>query len=109
MRYRRSNYNKYKDRPDKVEDITFLDFCNGTVTEYGYYCIVATRTREPSQWFAYRLGAVYIDVSFLPLSSAPHLDIRVHRHSNCTGLHACYAMLVPRLSRRDIYRGRVYR
>ena len=74
--------------------------CNGTVTEYGYYCIAWTR--EPSQGFAYRLGTVYIDVSFPLPSSAPHLDIRVHRHSNCTGLHACYAMLVLRLSRRDI-------
>ena len=45
---------------------------------------------------------MYIDVSFPLASPAPQLDIRVHRHSNCTGLHACYAMLVPRLSRRDI-------
>jgi hypothetical protein len=35
------------------------------VIEYGYYC------REPSQGLAYRLGAVYIDVSFLPPPSTP--------------------------------------
>ena len=29
---------------------------------------------------------MYIDVSFLPPPSAPQLDIRVHRQSNCTGL-----------------------
>ena len=34
---------------------------------------------------------IYIDVSFLPPpSSAPQLDIQVHRQSNCTGLRSLH-------------------
>ena len=44
----------------------------------------------PSQGVRLRLGALYIDVSFPRPSSAPHLDIRVHRHSNRTGLRSLY-------------------
>ena len=41
---------------------------------------------------------MYIDTSFLPSPSTPQLDILVEGQSNCTGLHACYAVLVPRLT-----------
>ena len=41
---------------------------------------------------------IYIDVSFPRPSSAPYLDIRVYRHSNCIGLHTFFTALVPRLT-----------
>ena len=44
--------------------------------------LLRTWTREPSQGFVYRLGAVYIDVSFLPPPSSPQLDIFVVGQSN---------------------------
>ena len=40
---------------------------------------------------------MYMDASFPP-PSAPQLDILVVGKSNCTGLRACYAVLVPRLT-----------
>ena len=65
-----------------------------------HYCVrhCCGTVTDPSQGFAYRLGAVYIDVSFLLPSSAPQLDILVEGQSNCIGLYACYAVLVPRLT-----------
>ena len=49
---------------------------------------------------------MYVDVSFLPPpSSVPHLDIRVYRQSNCTGMRSLYysARSLDWLSHRDIF------
>ena len=62
-----------------------LQHCYGTVT-------------DPSQGLSWRLGAVYIDVSFPWPSFSPRLDILVYRQSNRTGLRDPCAVLVPRLT-----------
>jgi len=44
----------------------------------------------PSQGGSLASWRMYIDVSFPRPSSAPRLDIRVHRHSNCTDWRSLY-------------------
>ena len=46
---------------------------------------------------------MYIDVSFLPLPSAPYLDIWVYKQSNRTGVRSLYysTIFLDWLSRRD--------
>ena len=43
---------------------------------------------------------MYIDVSFPRPSSAPYLNIQVHRHFNCTGLRSLYYSTSASIARR---------
>ena len=51
--------------------------CYGTVTDL-------------VQGLSLRAWHMYIDMSFLLPPSSPHLDIRVHRQSNRTGVRSLY-------------------
>ena len=55
-------------------------------------CYGAVRVTDTDlvQELSLRAWHMYIDVSFLPLPSSPHLDIRVHRQSNRTGVRSLY-------------------
>ena len=65
--------------------------CYGTVTDL-------------VQGLSLRAWHMYIDMSFLPPPSSPHLDIWVYRQSNRTGVRSLYysAIFLDWLSRCDI-------